>query len=328
MAKKMEQIEKLNELFFNAEKKYFDPIDKYLVDGFPNFDRTKISYKAYEKDWFFRTYKEVIFAGLVWTRKLFNVPLTDLKVNYFEHGRKKQWFNVQIVKTNPSIMIDGEKYNPFINISYSYNAVHSIKFEIGFYRFACDNGVVDASQELAKLKISPENLFDIPFWLNPCLLLLLSNRFEYKIKVLKRTSINGEEIRNFVNQKLSQWKIGGHIIDRYIEEMGENGHALLNILTDSATNFNEDESRNPSNEVKLLGDDHLDSSSNSERASRQRKVGQFLEKLIEEIEKKNEIIQKIDINSPEFKISTENIDLLETVVLKEKYHLNISKLKF
>ena len=82
-----------------------------------------ISYNPKERDWISRTYKEAVFAGLIWTKKLFNSPLTDLRINKFEYGRKKQWFNVQIVKIGIGIMIDGERYNPFINISYSYNVL-------------------------------------------------------------------------------------------------------------------------------------------------------------------------------------------------------------
>jgi hypothetical protein len=51
-------------------------------------------------------------------------------------------------------------------------------------------------------------------------------------------------------------------------------------------------------------------------------------KDFEEIEKENEITQKIDINSPEFKLTTENIELIEEKVIKEKYRFNISKMKF
>jgi hypothetical protein len=324
---KMDQIDRLNEIFFKAEKKYFSPIKRFTVEGFPGTSIDPIHYDPKERDWKFRTYKEAVFAGLLWTRKLFNSPLTELRINKFEYGRKKQWFNVQIVKTGNSIMIDGEKYNPFINISYSYNTVNSIKFEIGFYRSACENGVVNGYKELTKLKITPENLFNIPFWLNPCLILFLSSRYENQIKILKRTSITGEDIKIFLNQKFKSWKISDKIIERYTHEMGMNGFSLLNILTDSASNFSEEDniSRKSFND---LDNEHHDATSNSERANRQRKVGLFLEKLAEEIEKENEVKSKLDINSPEFTLTTENVDLLENLVLKEKYNFNLLKMKY
>lgn len=44
------------------------------------------------------------------------------------------------------------------------------------------------------MEIKPENLFDVPFWLNPCLLTLLTKRLEFQIRLLKNTRLNSEEI--------------------------------------------------------------------------------------------------------------------------------------
>jgi hypothetical protein len=80
--------------------------------------------------------------------------------------------------------------------------------------------------------------------------------------------------------------------------------------------------------VNYLDANLHDTTSNSERTNRQRKVGQFLEKLIEEIERENEVNRKIDINSPEFDLSTENIEIIETKLFKENYKLNLLKMKY
>lgn len=321
----MDQIQRLNEIFFRAEKKFISAAKTYTVEGYPGTSQDPVFYKKYDNDWVFRTYKEVIFAGLVWTKKLFNSPLSDLRIKHLEYGkRKKRWFNVQVVQTGAGVIIDGEKYNPFINISYSYDTVHSIKFEIGFYRSACSNGVVSGFKELAKLKIKPENIFEFPFWLNPCLILFLSSRYENQIKILKITHLKGEDIRNFINQNFKSWKISDHLIDRYLndERMGENGFGLLNILTDSASNFEDHSIEN-----KFTNDTEDDHSESSERASRQRKIGSFLERIVEEIEKENEVKQKLDINSEDFTLSSENLDVLETNVMHEKYNFNLKKFK-
>ncbi len=321
----MDQIQRLNEIFFRAEKKIIQAAKTYTVEGYPGTAQDPVFYKKYDNDWVFRTYKEVIFAGLVWTKKLFNSPLSDLRIKHLEYGkRKKRWFNVQVVQTGAGVIIDNEKYNPFINISYSYDTVHSIKFEIGFYRFACSNGVVSGFKELTKLKIKPENIFEFPFWLNPCLILFLTNRYENQIKILKRTDLKGEDIKNFINQNFKSWKISPHLIERYLndERIGDNGFGLLNILTDSASNFEDH-----SSESKFISDTDDDPSENSERASRQRKIGLFLERLVEEIEKENEVKQKLDINSEDFTLSSENLDILETNVMLEKYNFNLKKFK-
>ena len=325
----MKPLSEIEVLFFKAEKNSYQPIQKYLVDGFPYFDSNKISYHAYEKDFIFKTYKEVVVAGIFWTKKLFGATsINDIFIKHLEYGRKKQWFNVQLVQTGNGVIIDGEKFNPYINISYSYNTVTKIKFEIGFYRYACNNGLVTDSKELSKMEIKPENIFDFPFWLNPCLITFLTKRLETQIKILRNTNLKGVEIQNWIEKKVSKkWQISNGAIWKNIEKDGENAYALLNILTDSASNF---EHHLSDYETLKLNDSSYDNeASNSERANRQRKVGKFLESLIEEILKVNQIENTlIDINSPEFKINDENIGLLDNQKIKEAYKLDIGIIKF
>jgi hypothetical protein len=325
----MTPLSEIEVLFFKAEKNYFQPINKYLVDGFPNFNSTKVSYDTYEKDFYFRTYKEVIVAGIHWTKKLFGSnSVNDIFIKHLEFGRKKQWFNAQFVHTGNGVIIDGEKFNPYINIAYSYNAVTKVKFEIGFYRSACSNGMVNGFKELSKLEIKPENLFDVPFWVNPCLISFLTNRFEFQIRVLKKTSLRGEQIEAWISRNVSKWKISRSVVFRYIEELGENAYSLLNILTDSASNFDRD---NYLSEVVYLDRDYSrdDKSSNSERAIRQRRIGLFVESLVEEILKENQIDNTfIDINSPEFRINDDDMGLLDSLKPRDTYKFDIGKIKF
>jgi hypothetical protein len=324
----MERIENLEELFFNAEQFLVPVIDNYAVKGFPRNAHDPIYYKPYQREWYFRTYKEVIFGGLVWVRKIFNSPLNDLKLLQFEFGRKKQWFNIQIVKTGKSIVIDGEDHYPFINIAYSYNAVNSIKFEIGFYRFACQNGLVSGYKELGKLKITPENLFEIPFWVNPCLLLFLTNRYETQIKILKRTQFSYGEITKFIYKNFKNWGINDWKIEQYLSEMGSNAYGLLNILSDSASHPNEEQVEFKRIRNFVTEDSDTEFTIDSEKASRQRKVGDFLEKLSSAIEIANNGEYKLDINDPRFKLTSENIDLVESIIIKEKYHFDLSNWKY
>lgn len=316
-------------LFFKAEKNYFQPINKYLVDGFPNFDSTKVSYDTYEKDFFFRTYKEVVVAGIHWTKKLFGATsINDIFLKHIEFGRKKQWFNAQFVQTGNGVVIEGEKFNPFINIAYSYNTVTKVKFEIGFYRSACSNGLVSGFKELSKMEIKPENLFDVPFWVNPCLITFLTKRFEFQIRVLKNTSLRGEQIESWISKNVSKWKISRSLVFNYIDELGENAYSLLNILTDSASNFERD---NDSSELMYMDRDNFreDNSSNSERATRQRRIGLFVESLVEEILKENQSDNTfIDINSPEFRINDEDMGLLDSLKPRDTYKFDIGKIKF
>jgi hypothetical protein len=62
--------------------------------------------------------------------------IQDIYIKHLEFGRKKL-FNVQFVQTGNGIIIDDGKFNPYVNISYSYKTVTKVKFEIGFYRAVC-----------------------------------------------------------------------------------------------------------------------------------------------------------------------------------------------
>ena len=325
----MSPLSEIEVLFFKAEKNYFQPINKYLVDGFPYFDTNKVSYDTYEKDFFFRTYKEVVVAGIHWTKRLFGATtINDIFIKHMEFGRKKQWFNSQFVHTGSGVTIDGEKFNPYINIAYSYNTVTKVKFEIGFYRSACSNGLVSSFKELSKMEIKPENLFDVPFWLNPCLIAFLTKRFEFQIRVLKNTSLKGEQIQAWIERNVSKWNISRSLVFRYIEELGENAYTLLNVLTDSASNFDRDTEK--AELIYLDRDEHRDDrTSNSERATRQRRIGVFLETLVEEIMKEDQNNYAIiDINSPEFRINDDDMSKLDTLKTKDVYMFDIGKIKF
>ena len=325
----MSPLSEINVLFFKAEKHYFQPIDKYLVKGFPILNSKQESYKPYKKNIFFRTYKEVIVAGIHWTKKLYGITtINEIYIKHLEFGRKKQWFNVQLVQTGSGVIIDGEKFNPYINIAYSYDAVTKIKFEIGFYREACKNGLVNGFKELSKMEVKSKNLFDVPFWLNPCLMTFLTKRFEFQVRVLKSTSVKGEQIHSWIKKNLSKWKISSELVMKYVEELGENAYTLLNVMTDSASNFDRD---NEKEELFSLDrDDHKDDgTSNSVRATRQRKIGVFLEKLVDEIMKENQDdTTLIDINSPEFGLNDMDLNMLNSLKIKESYKFDIGKVKF
>jgi len=323
--KPMSPLSEMQPLFFRAQRVFLDPPAMYYVEGFP--ENIKEYYREHEREFFFRTYKEVIVAGLFWTKKLFGeTSIKDIYINHLEYGRKKQWFNVQLIHTGKGVLIDGDKFNPYINIAYSYNTITKVKFEIGFYRSACSNGLVSGFKELSKLEIKPENLFDVPFWVNPCLILFLTKRFEFQIRILKNTSLKGEQIQTWIDKNVSKWKISQDLVFKYIEELGENAYTLLNVLTDSASNFDHDSVKA---EILYLDDHREDSSSNSERATRQRRIGTFLETLIEDIMKENLIDNAIiDINSPDFKLNDNDMSLLDSLKTKEVYKFDIGKIKF
>ncbi len=325
----MQNLSAINVLFFDAKKIFYNPIGRYLVEGYPNNTSVKVSYNPFLRDFYFRTYKEVVTAGILWTKRLYGVnTINDLYIKNLEYGRKKQWFDTQLVQTGNGITIDGENFNPFVNISYSYNAVTKVKFEIGFYRSACSNGMVIGYKELAKLEIKPEFLFDIPFWINPCLIQFLTKRLDFQFRILKKTHITRKQILEWLTKNTSKWKISTEMSNNYIEHLGENAYSLLNILTDSASDFELKNDR-PLIYSEVLDHEIDDASSNSERTTRQRRVGIFLESLISEILRQNSLDSGHDIiNTPEFSINDEQLKFIQTNRLPETFRINMLKIEF
>ncbi len=324
----MKQLNEMQTLFFPAEKIYYQPIKKYLVEGYPFSNSNKESYDTFNREFFFRTYKEVTVAAIYWTKRLFGASsIRDLYVQNLEYGKKKQWFNAQIVHTGDGVIIDGEKFNPFVNISYSYNAVTKIKFEIGFYRYACSNGIIRDGKELSKMEIKPEHIFNVPFWINPCLVKYLTQQFENQVRILKNTRLRGEPIQTWIQRNVPRWNISRELMLRYEHEMGNTAWALMNILTDAASNYDRDFNRYELvHETEKSLDDR---SANSERANRQRRIGAFLETLIKLIEQENQTERaEIDINSPDFTITDENLQLLDNNHVQEVYRLDVGKITF
>ena len=179
------------------------------------------------------------------------------------------------------------------------------------------------------MEIKPEYLFDVPFWLNPCLIALLTKRLEFQIRVLKNTSLNGEQIQNWIDKNVSNWNISRSLIFYYFEKLGKNAYSLLNILTDSASNIDQHKEKAEKDNQYIDREQRDDNPSDSNRALRQRRIGVFIETLVEEIVKENQVDETIlDINSPEFRINDDDMGLLDRLKIKKDYKFDIGKVKF
>jgi hypothetical protein len=295
----------LNQIFFNASKR----IDttkyptRFNVRGNPYNPNNFIDYKDYKRDFTFVTYKDVVCGGILRCKLLFNKPFNDLELHKLNFGRNKQWFVSEIIAKGYSVKIDGEDHFPFLTVSYSYDAVNSIKYDIGVYRSKCTNGVIFGYKSLLKLKVTPDNLFDLEIWFNNCLLLALLKEYERNVVLLKRIKLDRETINQLVNMALGLDNNKHNQIERltnrdvnfldfsissisesYIHELGSNGYAALNTISDLATNY------------RLKSHKNIDSIDNTVLA-KQRLAGQWLDQFIRFAEHYNKVEVIKDIES-------------------------------
>jgi len=309
----LNELTSLNELFFKAWKNIQSSANRVVGD--PYRRGAEQFYAEQRGDFHFVTYKEVVVASILWTKELFgSIKVHDIHVKDLEMGDAKEWFNVQLIQTNPGLIIAGEQYNPYVNIQFSYNNPDEVTFDIGFYRYACNNGLLRDRQGLSSNTINSRNLYEIPTWLNKCLLKAEANKLEKQIKVLRSTKIEEVQLRRYLSPILRRWGASENLIDDYIQKMDSNAYALINILTDAASNNNR-----KNREDLFAADTRMErrplfrvfDSYYSEQARRQKLVGLFLEKLIDEIMEQNGYASLPEvINNDNFRLTDEDIDRL------------------
>ena len=191
-------------------------------------------------------------------------------------------FNVIAPKTNGSCHIDiidknytlnvwaQEVYVPFVRIQNSYNKTLPLKFQIGFCRKLCDNGVIFEedlvsismahtkqmfrNDEFMNIKISHLKVFEDDFikktkrtneiklprkYFLPLAAKVLNRNFDLNEK--------DEKKRKLIEQKLCEFANAiENYTDKYIriENMGETAYAFFNVITDYASNTKHLQARN------------------------------------------------------------------------------------
>ena len=214
-------------------------------------------------------------------------------------------YNVRMVSSKGSCTIDlilpsvrtelfnnpNECFTPFIRISNSYNRTSRLKFEIGFCRFICLNGVIydeigfkfsvaHTKQQLGfrfdeiveqgskhlinvksawqqfELKLTKIREIQMP---QSLILAMFCRAFDINIDSKKVSERQRETYANQVNKLISDGK-------EYFNELGNNGYAMFNVLTDFA-------SHPPVNGFNING--------------YQRKVGEWLNDIVDAYDKKD-----------------------------------------
>ena len=210
-----------------------------------------------------------------------------------------------------------ESYTPFVRISNSYNRTTTLRFEIGFCRWICKNGVIfgemgfnfsvshtdnfnfrDFEQLASKARKQIGSVGSI--WA----------AFEQKMSVLKDISVPASLVLPLYckafdilvdtrkvtsSQMFSHARRAKQVVAAskdYFHDLGPNAYALMNVMTDTAS-FPE-WTTNPSN--------HVD--------GYQRRVGKWVDNLIDESHRINFTLT--DYIDPEYQASADYLESLIT----------------
>lgn len=147
-----------------------------------------------------------------------------------------------------------DRYEPFVRVTNSYNRLHAFSLHFGFIRWACTNGMV---QWGSRIKISiAHNTNDmkkeIELALSEAKFRKAKEDLRKSLGLLSKTTVRRQWFRGIVFSvlriskpqgmpvdRVKAWEAFERAIDRkaekYIHECGENAYALLNVVTDLAT---------------------------------------------------------------------------------------------
>ncbi len=153
-------------------------------------------------------------------------------------------------------IFDGDLWQPFIRITNSYNKTHALKFDLGFCRGICKNGMIFGKQNI-EFKFShtkqQQDLLEATFTLRSGEFSHLEREFMESLRSLKRYHVPRKlmwpllckvfQLKKPADDaslaKQESWKRSHHLTEKHMEHyfdlLGENGYAALNVLTDFAT---------------------------------------------------------------------------------------------
>ena len=175
----------------------------------------------------------------------------------------KSFCQIDIIDKNYALNIwEKEVYLPFIRIQNSYNRTRILKFDIGFCRKLCDNGVIFEQgtvsvnfrhtktsfkgMDINKIDVSHLKNLEEDFikkankstkikipgkYFSPLAAKVLNRNFNLKEKNKQKRQLILEKLNEFILQ-IELYS------DRYIntENMGETAYAFFNVITDYASN--------------------------------------------------------------------------------------------
>ncbi len=175
----------------------------------------------------------------------------------------KSFCQIDIIDKNYALNIwEKEVYLPFIRIQNSYNRTRILKFDIGFCRKLCDNGVIFEQgtvsvnfrhtktsfkgMDINKIDVSHLKNLEEDFIkkANKSTKIKIPGKYFIPLaaKVLNRNfnlKEKNEQKRQLILEKLNEFILQIELYsDRYIntENMGETAYAFFNVVTDYASN--------------------------------------------------------------------------------------------
>lgn len=189
-------------------------------------------------------------------RTVFNIlKIEDMTVFNIIMPKTRSFCHVDFIHTETRFdLFENDYWFPYLRVTNSYNRMYALNFDLGFCRGICKNGVIFGEKNIEFKFHHTKSAKDpaVTFELKAGELKTLETRFVESLKNLKRfhvppkmmwpltCKVFGFKIAESPSERQMQIIEDrkthiSELSERYFGELGQNGYAALNVLTDYAS---------------------------------------------------------------------------------------------
>lgn len=209
------------------------------------------------------TNKEAVKLGKQCCKELFGTDQANIEIFNVDAPSTASFCHIDLVHKDYVMNLwdeenQSEIYIPYVRVTNSYNTSRALKFDVGFCREICFNGVIFESETIKFIfnHVKHELNDDISFALENRKIKTLFEEFKSYINKLRNQKISKENSRRLIHalfkikdaseidfsdkkEDMADYKFLLNEIDKklvkYIDKMGESSYAIFNVITDIAS---------------------------------------------------------------------------------------------
>ncbi len=202
------------------------------------------------------TNEEALDLGRVCFEQVFNLlNVKDMMVFNITMPKTRSFCHVDFVHPKARHdYFDNDPWTPYLRVTNSYNRMFALNFDVGFCRGICKNGIIFGKKNIEFKFYHSRSATDpvVKFKLSAGELATLETQFIESLKNLKRfhvppkvmwplaCKVFGFNLPDEQNERQMEifTKRQNHVVKlckRYFPDLGENGYAAMNVLTDYAS---------------------------------------------------------------------------------------------
>lgn len=202
------------------------------------------------------TNREAVKLGETCFEQVFNLlKVKDMKVFNIIMPKTRSFCHIDYVHPEAKHdYFDNDPWTPYLRVTNSYNRMFALNFDLGFCRGICKNGIIFGKKNIEFKFYHSRSSADpvVKFKLRAGELATLEAQFIESLKNLKRfhvppkvmwplvCKVFGFNLSDSATKRQEQVFLEKRdhvkeLSDRYFPELGENGYAAMNVLTDYAS---------------------------------------------------------------------------------------------